>query len=309
MKRVYIADTSGNQYECELPGNTLAGVIAADFFEQMDWPQQDAQGRGQRAIIEFLNPQTREYTRLRPDQTIEDAQIPEGAILNIYPESIAGAVDARRRLAALMMDFDEIKELAASQSNIIFTSNNNTFPDTYDFRFQIDSFKAGPENNGEMPEIQHEHNVTIVLGSQYPREAPWVKWQTPIFHPNISINGDVCLGQLKERYLPSLGLKRIVLLLIEILQWRNYDFFEPFNQEAAQWAMQPENWSIIESIGGIKFHFPYKELINPENWGDTAKEGAIFKGTPQPDNLKTHWEWESRRPKIKFQRLTKQQSA
>src|SRR5713226_6262141 len=38
------------------------------------------------------------------------------------------------------------------------------------------------------------HQVEIRLQSGYPRSKPDLKWRTPIFHPNISALGQVCLG-------------------------------------------------------------------------------------------------------------------
>ena len=38
------------------------------------------------------------------------------------------------------------------------------------------------------------HMAEVILGANYPREAPRVRWLAPIFHPNISASGVVCLG-------------------------------------------------------------------------------------------------------------------
>src|SRR5690348_14639777 len=101
--KLYIQDNSGNRYESTVEPGTTIGNIAADFFEAMDWGQQDEATGGQRAVAEIFDPKTEKYTRLRPDQTVEEAQIPADAILRIYAESVAGsgAVDPRRRLAQL----------------------------------------------------------------------------------------------------------------------------------------------------------------------------------------------------------------
>src|SRR5579862_4044300 len=50
-----------------------------------------------------------------------------------------------------------------------------------------------PANNDTVT-IQEFHQVEIRLGVNYPRSKPDLKWKTPLFHPNISALGQVCLG-------------------------------------------------------------------------------------------------------------------
>src|ERR1044072_5943064 len=42
--------------------------------------------------------------------------------------------------------------------------------------------------------LRDQHEVTIRLGASYPRMMPELSWKSPIFHPNISSSGFVCLG-------------------------------------------------------------------------------------------------------------------
>jgi ubiquitin-protein ligase len=306
-RRIYIKDTSGNNYESDIESNITVGNIAADFFETMDWPLNDSDGRRQRAVVEFLDPKTGKYTRLRQDQTLEDANIPDGAVLSIYPESIAGTMGSRR-LAVLKRDQLEMSRLSADYAHITFTTQSTVAPDEYLVTFTCKSFTAPPLGEGKCPETGKDHCVRINLLSDYPREAPLLDWLTPLFHPNVTTEGAVCMGQLNERYLPGLGLKRIVLLLDEMLHWRNYDLFNSFNQEAALWAVKPASWPFIEQIGGISFNYTYQELIDPSNWGNTAKESAIFKGIDQPRHLLEQWKKEKLRPRIKFLRTIQTES-
>jgi ubiquitin-protein ligase len=304
--KIYIMDNAGNNYESNIEPGTTIGNIAADFFEAMEWVENDGHGGGQRAVAEIFDPKTKKYTRLRPDLTVDEANIPEGATLRIYAEAVAGAIDPRRRLAALKTDKQEMTKLVADSSYISFTTNGKEIPDVYTITFRCKSFIAPPIRENERPETGDVHKVTIHLTTEYPRESPVLNWETPLFHPNVNTDGDVCLGQLRLRYLPGFGLQRVVLLLDEMLHWRNYDFWEPFNREAAEWASNPDNWGYIEEIGGIGLNnIPYKELIDPKNWGDTDKENAMFKGIDQPEHLLQQWYLETLRPRIQFNRVIK----
>lgn len=303
---IFVRDAVGNQFQTELTTDTTIGNIAADFFEMMEWPQQDAHGRGQKAVVELMDPKNHENKRLRADLTLAQENIKEKSTLIVITEAIAGAVDQRRRLAALKTDLVEMNHLVLTYPKISFINNKADTPDFYEITFRHISFKEAPIHPGDKPELSDYHVVRIHLSTEYPREAPMLQWVTPIFHPNVSLDGDVCLGQLNKRYIPSLGLKRIVLLLNEMLQWRNYDFWEPFNQEAANFAAEPNNWAYIEEIGGHRFSVPYRELINPDNWGNTTKADAFFRGKDQPFHLKIQWEMDKIRPRILFNRVNNQ---
>jgi small GTP-binding protein len=93
-----IQDTSGHNYSCHLDNQTTIKDIVHDFFESMEWPLQDSHGNGQKAVAEFLDPNTGEYIRLRSDQTLEEANIPDGAVLRFYPEPTAGCFEGTTQI-------------------------------------------------------------------------------------------------------------------------------------------------------------------------------------------------------------------
>lgn len=259
---VFIEDTSGNRFECDIPDNTQLNQIAADFFEDRGWPTTDSQGRGQRAVVELVDPENPDRTkRLRGEQSAEDAGLWNGAVLRIFPESIAGVVDERRRIQALVADLKDMEELIGWNPHIKFETNRETAPTLYTVTFDYPSFRE-LESDGHTPLISNEHRVEIILGADYPWNAPRVRWLTPIFHPNISPeNGAVCLGVLMDRYLPGLGLARLVTMLSEMAQYRNFDMSNALNRQAAQWTLDPTHWPHIEEIGGSPFQGPVLELF------------------------------------------------
>jgi hypothetical protein len=195
-KKLYIQDTSGSAYECEIDPATTIGTIAAEFFEAKDWPQQDSYGGGQRAVVEFADPKTGKNIRLGVDQSIEQANLPDGAMLYIYPEAVAGAIDTRRRLAAVKADQEDMSGLPDAYPHISYETNRDDTPDEYNITFNCRSFAAPPIHEGERPELSDLHKVKILLTGEYPREAPLLEWLTKLFHPNVNTDGLVCLGQL-----------------------------------------------------------------------------------------------------------------
>ena len=65
---------------------------------------------------------------------------------------------------------------------------------------------------------------------------PEMKWRSPIFHPNISANGVVCLGGYSTHWVPSLQLDELCSMLWDMIRYANFDVDSPYNREAAQWV-------------------------------------------------------------------------
>ncbi len=264
--RVFVQAPSGERFEADIPRDVKLSKLAADFFEARGWPLQDRRGRGQRAVVELVDPHDPENTkRLNGDLDVEDAGIQEGDPLRIFPESIAGAVDQRARLTALIADQKDMEALSARNPRITFTANRSHAPDCYEITLHYSSFVEWYTGMAQ-PRRAEQHEIEIILGADYPRRAPIVRWRTPIFHPNIrQTDGAVCLGALGDSYLPGLGLARLVQMLAEMAQWRNFDAYSAFNQRAAEWAADMDNWPYIEEIGGHPLQGPVEQLIDMFN--------------------------------------------
>ena len=84
--------------------------------------------------------------------------------------------------------------------------------------------------------IANRHEVTIDLNAAYPRMIPDLAWQTPIFHPNISASGIVCLGGYSTHWAPSLTLDELCVMLWDMIRFKNFDVESPYNREAALWT-------------------------------------------------------------------------
>jgi ubiquitin-protein ligase len=80
------------------------------------------------------------------------------------------------------------------------------------------------------------HEVEVKLGSSYPRTMPELRWLTPIYHPNISEIGLVCLGGYGTHWVPSLHLDALCGMLWDMARYHNYDIRSPYNRDAALWA-------------------------------------------------------------------------
>ncbi len=103
-------------------------------------------------------------------------------------------------------------------------------------RFLVEFEGQGLSREGEKVTVQSLHQVEINLGASYPRTMPELRWLTPIYHPNISSIGLVCLGGYGTHWVPSLNLDELCGMLWDMVRYHNYDVRSPYNREAALWV-------------------------------------------------------------------------
>jgi len=126
-----------------------------------------------------------------------------------------------------------LSQLKADSTIIDFTAYGDP-PHTYLIRFKGKGFTRARGNAGV--KVLGLHEVRIELGASYPRLMPEMAWQTPIFHPNISGSGVVCLGGYGTYWVPSLNLDELCEMLWDMIRYKNYDVGSPYNRDAAHWA-------------------------------------------------------------------------
>jgi hypothetical protein len=139
-----------------------------------------------------------------------------------------------RRLSS---DEKSLQQLQATSTILDYTVPGRTFggpPEVYLVNFRGRGLSR-PEGSLDTL-IREHHQVLIRLGAAYPRQMPELFWKTPIFHPNISSNGIVCLGGYSTHWVPSLRLDQLCEMLWDMIRYENYDVESPYNREAAQWA-------------------------------------------------------------------------
>lgn len=137
------------------------------------------------------------------------------------------------RLRRLQSDLKAMQQLQAD-SSILHFSSHGELPEAYTIWFLGRGLMRG-ENNGPIM-LQERHEVHVRLGAGYPRMMPEIRWKSPIFHPNISGNGSVCLGGYGTYWVPSLTLDELCHMLWDMVRYENYDETSPYNREAALWT-------------------------------------------------------------------------
>ncbi|KUJ11937.1 NEDD8-conjugating enzyme UBC12 [Mollisia scopiformis] len=75
-------------------------------------------------------------------------------------------------------------------------------------------------------------HFTFAISQNFPHEAPKVKCTQKIYHPNIDLEGNVCLNILREDWKPVLNLNAIIVGLQFLFLEPNAS--DPLNKEAAE---------------------------------------------------------------------------
>ncbi len=82
--------------------------------------------------------------------------------------------------------------------------------------------------------LGYEHTLHVILSRNYPYQMPLVEWKSPIWHPNVSLTGGVCIGALKtHNWNDKHDVKEVAIAIVNFLV--SPDATDPFNRYAADW--------------------------------------------------------------------------
>ena len=175
----------------------------------------------------------------------------------------------------LRSDMAALEKLRAESSVFEFRSFGKPLAQRHLVEFRGKGLARERGNLGKII-VRERHEVEIKLGAAYPRTMPELRWLTPIYHPNISEIGLVCLGGYGTHWVPSLQIDELCVMLWDMARYHNYDVRSPYNREAALWAANQTIFpfpidhrplrNVRASLGrieGVEFHTPVEREPEP----------------------------------------------
>lgn len=178
--------------------------------------------------------------------------------------------DARSR--RLKVDHDKLVALEARSGGALsIESTAGTPPAKYVVRLRC---KGIERVEADKPIVREEHRLEIKVPAAYPLAAPYVRLLTPVFHPHIFENSQVCLG---SRWVVGEGLDNLVVRLAAILRGapEYFDFESAANGKAADWYEDHLAIFPLQSdpfaAGAEPRSAPPKRTLT---WDDQSEKGA-----------------------------------
>lgn len=270
----------GGARAAEVPDDVIVRDLLSEFTSLLQLPTLGPDGRPMTYRLD-----SKALGReLKEDETLAAAVIPDGDRLMLTADITAGGgsnvVSESPRMRRLRADYELMQELSARSDMISVTAQAprpNLPPERYIVTFKCKSI-AGVDKNGN-PKFADRHQVEIYLHNQYPQRWPGMKWLTPIWHPNINhLNGSVCIDA--AWWTASRSLDRLVIMLGEMLQWKNYHDDPtkppfPWDADAARWSRE------YRKTHPNAFPVDSRELMRPEriklSTGEPVKEKPKIK--------------------------------
>ncbi|KAI8929068.1 ubiquitin-conjugating enzyme/RWD-like protein [Entophlyctis helioformis] len=80
--------------------------------------------------------------------------------------------------------------------------------------------------------------LSMVFPASYPYAPPVVKFESPLYHPNVDMSGNICLDILKDKWSAVYNVQSVLLSIQSLLGEPNND--SPLNAQAAQLWDQPD---------------------------------------------------------------------
>nr|XP_018909800.1 PREDICTED: ubiquitin-conjugating enzyme E2 S [Bemisia tabaci] len=144
----------------------------------------------------------------------------------------------------------------------------------------VTDIQACIEGPADTPYAGGVFRVKLSLGKDFPQAPPKAFFLTKIFHPNVAINGEICVNTLKRDWKPDLGIKHILLTVKCLLIVPNAE--SALNEEAGKLLLEHyEDYSqrakMMTEIHALSTKVPKMGLETSTSDGPLAKKHAGLK--------------------------------
>jgi ubiquitin-protein ligase len=236
----------GLQQVVEAPSNVLVSRLADELATSLRFPERIIVGTRPSFRLDSLTT----HERLETSKSIEENEVKNGDHLLLwasYPRETQLRLERRR-----------LEDLADENDFFDFTVRSKEAsgePDSYTFRFRVPGVLGITQE--QHPIYGEKHEVSVLLDSLFPEDVPRLRWETPIWHPNVQHTEPKCV-MIRAWWLPGQGLDALLTVLVNIASYKIYhaEFTPPYplDIEVARWVREyGEPNRIVDNSKGLLF--------------------------------------------------------
>lgn len=128
------------------------------------------------------------------------------------------------------------------------------------------------------PRVSEFHQVSMYMGSEYPLKEPYLRWLTPIWHPNIAHEEPhhVCTNNV-QNWFAAKPLAELVFAMGEMVQYKHYHAKwmppYPLDRAAADWVLEVAE---PQGILGPEKPFDDRPLLQAQRMRRTTEQSAVM---------------------------------
>jgi ubiquitin-protein ligase len=193
------------------------------------------------------------------------------------------------RRARLLVEFEKLINLEKRSEFIKIEPVNKIEgmpPEDYLITFTCRGIsRLNPDNT---PQYAEFHQVSMKLTSNFPNQEPYLKWLTPIWHPNIEHKEPhhVCTNNVQNWYSKK-SLDDLVITLGEMIQYRHYHaaWVAPFplDKEAADWVV---NFAEPNGFIGQDKPIDDRQILRPQKIRPHGAANSVYEPPRSTGRLK-----------------------
>ena len=256
--QIHVIDRDGRfEANPKIPANTTMREFIQSMGKKFNLPPEGPISSGKKLgnyrYYQPINKRTGQILRGSGDdpksglnQTFAELGIQDGDVIKIT-EMIVGGGDPGR----LQIDYENLIEIEKRARDFINLHPRGTPPDFYEVEVKgipgIECIENG------IPKIRTTHKFTIDLRGTYPEDKPQIRFSTPIFHPYIYENRNVCIT---DGWSSAFPLDELFVEIIDRIQCKSFVFPKnvatPANTSAFQWYTKNAD-TILKYVESIPF--------------------------------------------------------
>jgi ubiquitin-protein ligase len=232
MKRLTLTVSyrDGMQHIVEASSDVLVSKLAGELAITLSFLESVEDG----VPISIQLDRFRTNETLRSSETLEQNGVKNGDHLLLwaaYPREILLRLE-RMRLEKLVQENDFFGFAARFEGPI-------SEPYFYTLRFRIIGIQGISQK--QEPIYGEEHRVSMLLDDSFPEWPPMLRWETPIWHPNVQ-HLEPKGVMVRAWWAPGQGLDALVKVLMNMAQYRIYHAENtppyPLDHDAARWVRE-----------------------------------------------------------------------